>query len=267
MGSSGFAYGFAVVFLIVAAIWTSPEHPLRFLDPHGLYMVAIGTAIIALIAVPWESLKRFFPMIRVVSRRLHDDSVEVVQQLVEMAEKAKIEVRAVADVLPRVKDPFLRDSIEILVEGFDAAEIETILRRRVEVQKERENADAKIFRSLGKYPPATGLIGTVMGMIALLATLGQEGAESRIGPAMSVAMSATLYGVIIANLIILPVADHLLFRTQRMVAKRELIIEGVLLVKQQIAPVMVKEILVSHLAPHQRAAFKAQPAGASRQAA
>ena len=100
------------------------------------------------------------------------------------------------------------------------------------------------------------LIGTVMGMIALLGTLGQEGAEAKIGPAMSVAMSATLYGVVLANMVILPVADNLLFRTQKMIAKREMIIEGILMIRQQMPPVMIREILLSHLSPHQRLAFK-----------
>ena len=109
-----------------------------------------------------------------------------------------------------------------------------------------------MFKSLGKYPPATGLIGTVMGMIALLGSLGQEGAESKVGSSMSVAMAATLYGVILANLIILPVADNLMFRTQKTVAKRQMIIEGILLIKQGSPVVVLREILLSHLSPFQR---------------
>lgn len=255
MSSAGFAYILSAVFLVIAAFWTSPDKPLRFLDLHGAFMVFAGTAIIALIAVPWEYIKRFFFMIRTVSRRLHDDSAEVLKQLVEIAEKSRTDLSRAAEVLPSIKDAFLKDAVLILLEGFEAEEIETILRRRIEVQKERETSDAKMFKNLGKYPPATGLIGTVMGMIALLASLGQEGAEAKIGPAMSVAMSATLYGVVLANIVILPVADNLLFRTQKMIAKREMITEGMLLIKQRTTPVMVREILLSHLSPHQRLEF------------
>lgn len=252
MNSSGIGFLLSLAFLAVAAIWTSPDRPFRFLDPHGGFIVVMGTAIIGIIAVPWEYVKKFFSMIRVVSRSHKDDSVEVMQQLLEMAEKSRVDIAKIKDVQPKIKDLFLKDAVLILLEGFEAQDIETILRRRIEVQKEREMSDAKMFKSLGKYPPATGLIGTVMGMIVILGSLGKEGAESLIGPSMSVAMSATLYGIIIANIIILPVADNLIFRTQKLIAKRELIIEGILLVKQKTSPTMVREILLSHLSPQQR---------------
>jgi len=256
MNSSGLGFILSFVFLMVAAIWTSPDRPLRFLDPHGGFIVFLGTAVIALIAVPWEYVKRFFTMIQVVSRSLKDDSVEVMQQMVEMAEKSRVDPKRIADIQSKIKDLFLKDAVSILLEGFEAEEIEIILRRRIEVQRERELSDAKMFKNLGKYPPATGLIGTVMGMIVILGTLGQEGAEAAIGPSMSVAMSATLYGVILANMIILPVADNLIFRTQKLIAKREMIIEGMILIRQNTPPSMVREILLSHLSPHQRENFR-----------
>jgi chemotaxis protein MotA len=260
MSSAGIGYIISIVFLVIAGFWTSPDQPMRFLDPHGAYMVFIGTLIIGVIAVPWEYAKRFFAMIRVVSKKVQDDSLDIMRIMIEMAEIARVDLNRVSELLPKIKDPFLKDAVDLLQQGFEAREIETILRRRVEVQKERENADAKMFKNLGKYPPATGLIGTVMGMIALLASLGQEGAETKIGSSMSVAMSATLYGVILANIVILPVADNLLFRTQKMIAKREMIIEGILLIGQRTTPTMVREILFSHLSPQQREIYK-NPAG------
>lgn len=246
---AGFGYFLSVIFLIVAAIWTNPDRPLQFIDPHAFFIVVIGTTIIAIIAVPFEYIKQFFKMIRVIGRKHHDDKLDLIATMVELAEKVRIDMGRAKEVLPKVRDPFLRDAIGILTEGFSEEEMEQILQRRIEVQKERENSDAKMFKNLGKYPPATGLIGTVMGMIALLATLGKEGAEAQVGPAMSVALAATLYGVILANLIILPVADNLLFRTQKQIASREMILEGILMIKRKMNPVIVREILLSHCSP------------------
>jgi chemotaxis protein MotA len=268
MSSTGLAFIATLIYLAAGAFWTSHDKPFQFLDAHGAFMVIMGTTLIALLAVPWEYLKSFFPMLRVVSRKVHDDSAEVLTQLVSAAEKARVDLNGVRDVIPKVTDPFLKDALQILLDGFEMKELETILRRRIEVQKERENSDAKMFKNLGKYPPATGLLGTVMGMIALLGTLGQEGAESKVGPAMSVAMAATLYGVIVANFVILPVADNLMFRTQKVVAKREMIVEGVLLIRKQAPAPMVREILMAHLSPKQRNALKAGgKGGASLKAA
>jgi chemotaxis protein MotA len=252
MSSNGFGFIFALAVIVIMAVWTDPEKPLRFLDAHGGFVVFLGTAAIALISVPSAEIKTFFPMIRVVARKYKDDSVEIVNQLVEMAELARIDMQQLATFKPKVTDPFLRDAIDLLVSGFESDAIEKILKRRIEVQKEREANQMKMFKNLGKYPPAAGLMGTVMGMIALLSTLGQEGAGEKIGPAMSVALAATLYGVIVANVMILPIADNLMFRTQRTAAKRQMIVEGIMLIKKKTPGILVREMLMSHIAPSAR---------------
>lgn len=262
MSTNGIGFLVAVIFLVVGAVWTSPENPLKFLDAHGGFTVVVGTAVIAMIAVPWRELKGFFPMLKAVSRKETDDEIEIVNSFVAMAEKARNDVSTLREYIGKTKDPFMSDALELLIEGFDSESIVRILRRRLEVQKERENAHASMFKNLGKYPPACGLIGTVMGMIALLGTLGQEGAAQKIGPAMSIALAATLYGVILANLIILPVADNLLFRTQKSIARRELIIEGILFLKQKKTPIMMRELLASHVAPAKRKLLKGSRAAA-----
>ena len=258
MSSSGIAYVVSFIYLLIAGFWTSPDKPLQFLDPHGGFIVFFGFAVISVIAVPWQYIKRFFAMIRAVSRRQTDDTPTVLNQIVEAAEKGRNDLQKCRPLLDKINDPFLLDAIQLLLEGFSYAEIEKILRRQIEVQRDRDATDAKMFKNLGKYPPACGLIGTVMGMIALLGALGEEGAESRVGPAMSVALAATLYGVILANLIILPVADNLIFSGQKMIAKREMIIEGILLIKNKESPTMIRHLLIAHLPAHQRAALKNQ---------
>ena len=256
MSTNGVGFILSVIFLIGMAVWSNPNNPGQYADAHGAVVVIVGTAIIAVISVPWRELKGFFALIKAVTKTELDNDVQLVSTFVQMAEKARSDIANLKQFIGNVGDPFLNDAILLLVEGFDTESIVKILRRRVEVQKERENSHATMFKNLGKYPPACGLIGTVLGMIALLGTLGQEGAAEMIGPSMSVALAATLYGVILANLLVLPVADNLLFRTQKSVARREMIIEGVLLLKQKKSPIMVRELLASHLAPSKRAELK-----------
>lgn len=249
MSLNGIGFFLAVLVIVIMAVWTSPDKPFQYLDPHGGFVVVIGTAVIALISVPVAEVKRFFAMVKVVAKKEVDDRIEIVNTFVEMAAKARSDLTQLGAYAESVKEPFFRDAIVLLAQGFEADAMVRILRRRLEVQKERENAHAAMFKNLGKYPPACGLMGTVMGMVALLGTLGQEGAADNIGPAMSVALTATLYGVIVANMLILPVADNLLSRTQKSIAKREMIVEGILLLKQKVNPVMVREMLLSHLPP------------------
>jgi chemotaxis protein MotA len=256
MSTNGIGFIASVIFLIVMAVWSNPDNPGQYIDLHGFVVVVVGTAVIAIISVPWRELKGFFAMLKAVTRNESDNEVEIISSFVMMAEKARTDISLLKQFIGKTADPFMSDALTLLVEGFDTEAIVKIMRRRLEVQKERENAHATMFKNLGKYPPACGLIGTVMGMIALLGTLGQEGAGAKIGPAMSVALAATLYGVIVANLVILPVADNLLFRTQKSIARRELIIEGILLLKQKKTPVMVRELLSSHVGPGKRELIK-----------
>ena len=255
MSANGIGFAIAVIFLLGMAVWSNPEDPAKYADAHGAFTVLVGTAIIAVISVPLRELKGFFSMIKAVSKKEVDNEIDIINTMVLLAEKARADLSSLKQYIKDGMDPFFLDAVNLLVEGFDSESIVKILRRRLEVQKERENAHATMFKNLGKYPPACGLIGTVMGMIALLGTLGQEGAGEKIGPAMSVALAATLYGVIVANLIILPVADNLLFRTQKSIARREMIIEGILLLKQKQTPVMVRELLSSHISASKRNAL------------
>lgn len=261
MSINGLGFILAIATMIIMAIWTDPEKPLRFLDAHGGFVVIVGTATIALISVPATEIKSFFPMFRVITKKANDDSIEVVGHLVQMADQARIDMQSLTKFRATVQDLFLRDAIDLLVAGFEGDVIETILRRRIEVQREREGNQVKMFKNLGKYPPAAGLMGTVMGMIALLSTLGQEGAGAKIGPSMSVALAATLYGVILANIIILPVADNLSFRSQKTAAKRLMIMEGIMLIKRKTPGIIVREMLMSHVPPASRAKIQAASRG------
>ena len=265
MGSNGFGFISAILVLVVMAIWTNPDEPMSYLDAHGAFVVIIGTAVIAIQSVPFSDVRKFFTLVKVVTKKERDDRVEVVSLFVEMAAQARSDLQSVAGFSDKTSDPFLKDAILLVAQGLDAKSLVKILRRRLEVQKERENGQAMMFKNLGKYPPACGLMGTVMGMIALLASLGQEGAAAKIGPSMSVALAATLYGVIVANLLILPVADNLMTRTQKSIAKREMIVEGILLLQQKTNPVMVREMLLSHLPPALRQSI--QSGGPTKQVA
>ena len=229
------------------ALWTSPEDPLAFLNAHGAFVVMLGTFVIAIIMLPRRDLMTIWSCYKVVGRKAPDRRLEIVKALVKIASTK--DTAKMIKISEDIDDLFLHDAVKLLVKGFDSGALNAILRRRLEVQKERESGQARIFKTLGKYPPACGLVGTVMGMIALLGTLGQAGSDQKVGPAMAVALAATLYGVILSNFVILPVGDHLLERTQQTIAIREMIVEGILLIQKKTSSILVHEMMLSHLPP------------------
>lgn len=267
MSANAVGFILAVIMMVIMAVWTAPDEPLRFLDAHGAFVVVVGTIVIAMISLPFATLKNFGRCLRVVLRRDRDERVRFVELFAEMAVAARNDLGDLKRYAEGVEDEFLRDAILLLADGLDGDALVAILRRRLEVQKERENAAAKMFKNLAKYPPACGLVGTVMGMIALLSTLGREGAAQKIGPAMAVALAATLYGVLVANFLLAPVADRLMARTQETIAAREMIVEGIILPRERTNSVIIREMMMSHLPPTMRGQVKPLSGGASAKGA
>ena len=113
-----------------------------------------------------------------------------------------------------------------------------------------------MFRAIGKFPPAFGLLATTLGMIGLLQKLGQPDSQKLIGPAMSVGLIGTLYGIALANLLFIPIAENLTERTQEEMALRRMMMEGALMLKQQANPITLREGLNSFLLPKDRVSRK-----------
>jgi chemotaxis protein MotA len=113
-------------------------------------------------------------------------------------------------------------------------------------------SEAKIFRTMSKFPPAFGLMGTTMGMIALLQSLGDANAKDMIGPSMAIALVATLYGLVLTNFVFIPIAENLTKQTQEDLIARSIVVEGVMLINADKPTRYVEEKAKSFLLPSQR---------------
>jgi chemotaxis protein MotA len=157
----------------------------------------------------------------------------------------------------KTKDEFLNESITLLSDGIlEKEEAVNMLIMRNSNMLEINESEANKFKTLAKFPPAFGMIGTTMGMIALLANLGGEDALKLIGPAMAVALITTLYGALLANLIFIPIAENLMNNSDEIYKKNEIVIEGVKLMLEKTNPIIVAEQLNSYLPPKERLDWK-----------
>ncbi len=109
--------------------------------------------------------------------------------------------------------------------------------------------DAITFRTLSKFPPAFGLMGTTLGMIALLQGLGEDGAADKIGPSMAIALITTLYGLAVSNFILIPIAENLAKQAQEDLTMRLMIVEGIMLIQEGEPTKYIEESIKSYLLP------------------
>lgn len=240
------------------AVFTSTNNPKAFIDLHAILIVLGGTTAVAAIAFQidriWVMLKIFYN--RVVKGH-KVNYVPLIRELMRLSEAYRNDDPQLATMVEQTPDPFLREAMGVLLDDFlTLEELEHVLRTRVNTIYHRYQEDSRKFKALGKFPPAMGLMGAVLGMIALLQGLGQPGAEANIGPAMAIALVATLYGIAVANLVILPIAENLMEGTRETLAKNTIILEGVKLIAQKKNKILLAEELNSFLLPNERLDWK-----------
>ncbi len=194
------------------------------------------------------------------------DLAAEVQRLVGDAERARREgLLALEPELAEIDDPFVKKGLQLVVDGTDPELVREILEAEIEGMSARHKAGQSIFKDAGAFAPTMGIIGTVMGLISVLQKLDQP---ETLGPAISGAFIATLFGVGAANVIFLPVALRLKGLSEAEQEARILVLEGILSIQAGDNPRVVAEKLVAFVPPAQREnPDEAEAAGAARAAA
>jgi chemotaxis protein MotA len=244
--------------VIVWAAATSTDNPKSFLDLHGAVIVIAGSTVAVAISFEWS---RVYLMLKVFWNRTiigkKPDYIALIKELMKLADAYRNESPDLPGLVENQKDPFLKEGMKLLLDELvEPAQLNKILKVRVGTFFDRYSDDASRFRSMGKYPPAMGLMGAVMAMIALLGGLGKPGAEKTIGPSMSLALVATLYGIAFANLIIIPIGENLTETAKEHQRKNMIITEGIKLVASKTNPIVLAEELNSFLLPNERIDWK-----------
>ena len=251
---------FAAFIMIFSMVYGNPT-PLKMLDIHGATIVIGGT--LACVGVAY-SLPRAFSMLLIFFKGLFKTTVpkdinkKIILELMKMAEAYRTSSPDLDKIVQASTDPFLKEAMEAMIdEVLEPSKLIRVLHSRVNTMYERYSDDAKMFAACGKYPPAMGLMGAVTGMILLLGSLGEPGAEKHVGPHMSVALIATLYGIALANLFIIPIGENLQGVAKKLKLKNTIIVEGIRFIQQKQNPVVLAEELNSYLLPSERLDWKA----------
>lgn len=230
-----------------------------FLNLEAFAVVIGGTVAAGLFIFPGKSFLKIIKLF--FNRVLFSKGVkpeEALKILVELGRGARSQADFLSTQVDRIRVPFLKEGVEMFVKaGMPNEEIQEILEKRISVQYEIYEEDAKFFRTLARFPPAFGLLGTTFGMINLMSNLGGDDAFKKIGPAMAIALVATLYGVGIANFVLIPFSEKLSKLNREDILVKKLIIDGLALIHDKVHPLVLEEHLKSYLLPGNRKDFSA----------
>jgi chemotaxis protein MotA len=195
--------------------------------------VLIGTPNAVLLSAFRRGVTLFWDDVEEPSRMIED--------LIKYARKARGEgILALDSEIEKMEDPFLRKGTMLLVDGVEAAEIRRVLELDLIISENHSENDAKVFEIAAGLAPTIGIIGAVMGLIQVMKHL--ENLKD-VGHGIAVAFVATIYGVGLANLILLPITNRIRIRSLRTSQFRELIIEGILGIQAGVNPGMLGRTL------------------------
>ncbi len=223
---------------------------LTFIHLPSFMITAGGTIAATLINYPLHEIRGVLNTVRnAFAFELQTPGI-MIGTLVSYATKARREgILTLESELETVKDPFLIRGVRLAIDGTAPELIKDILTTELAYVESRHTLGQGILTMMGTYSPAFGMIGTLIGLIAMLRKLEDP---SQIGQGMAIALITTFYGALMANLIFLPLAGKLRSRTQSEILIKEVIIEGILSIQSGDNPRIVEQKLKAFISPKLR---------------
>ncbi len=251
----GLLLGVAVIYY---GTTTSTPNFQIFLNFHAFVIVCGGTLAATLVSFPVPLLIK---VVKVFLNRIAGKSIaphiKVVEEIIRLAKGQYNDSNFLVTAIPTIKTPFLREAVQLQTDGgMSDGKIDVIIRKRAEVHLVRYEADSHVFKTMARFPPAFGLLGATLGMIALMSNLGSPESFSTMGPAMAIALVATMYGIAIANFIFIPLGENLGKHSKEDHLMRNIVIDAIKLLREKEHPLVVEEYLQSYLLTSERMLLK-----------
>lgn len=236
----------ATVAIVGSIIYGSPLT--LFIDIPSVFVVVGGVIATTLIKWPMEAVKS---LVSVYLKSVFATPVDprgTIEEIQRLAETARRESVFALEKVP-VEDPFLKKAVTLAADNRPPEVITSILSLEISAMEERHSTGIDILDGMGADGPAFGMIGTLIGLVQMLANMSDP---SAIGPAMAVALLTTFYGSVIANVFTIPIANKLKQRSKAESTKMNIIVAGVLGIVAGENPRVIREKLDSFLPPSER---------------
>jgi chemotaxis protein MotA len=241
----GLIAGMVTIVVVMVLDGGSPAE--LFAVPQAILLIIAGSLSATAITVPLNIFIKLPKLLMKAAMGESFDTVEAIETLANMADKARREgLLALEEESKKIKDPFMMRGIMLVVDGIDPAQVEAILDNNIHHMHERHKQCYGLFAAAGGFAPTFGIIGTVMGLISVLKQLDDP---SKLAGSIASAFLATLWGLMTANLIYLPLSAKLKSKSEEEIAYRTLLMEGILAIQAGENPRVLKEKLYAYLPP------------------
>jgi len=221
----------------------------QIFQPTAAMIVFGGTLGAVLLQFPLHTVIQAFRRLMQVFFQPREQNVKMIETLVGFANKARRSGVVSLDAdLKQIDEPFLRQALQLAVDGTEPAELRKIMSLSMDSRAEGEDRIPAVFESAGGFSPTIGILGAVLGLIQVMQHLDKI---EEVGKGIAVAFVATIYGVGAANLFLLPAAGKLRIRVRDDHQRREMMLEGVISILEGINPRMLEVKLSGFLEDHE----------------
>jgi chemotaxis protein MotA len=238
----GIVLGF-VALLVGAVLKGAGLHSL--LSGAAFMIVFVGTFAAILVQTPGSVMKRAFRILPWVFRSPVPDAGIIIAHMVEWSQVSRkqglLGLESMADM---EKDDFTRKGLQLVIDGGEPDAIRGILEVELNTRESADIRAARVFEGMGIYAPTLGIIGAVLGLMAVMQNLADP---ARLGAGIAAAFTATVYGIGLANLFLLPIANKLKSAALAQSHVREMIIEGMIAIAQGDNPRSIESRLQGYL--------------------
>jgi chemotaxis protein MotA len=244
--------------LLVAGIVMEGTSPAALVGPSAFLIVVIPTVLVALAGFTKADLPVILAGIRKAFTGGVDSAADSITTVVQFAERARKDgLLALEESTRTLEDPFLKQGIDLAVDGTDPEELREILEAEIAAKRTHDRVAAKFFMDMGGFAPTLGIVGAVTGLIHVLGNLSDPAAA---GQGIAAAFIATFYGVAFANIVFLPVGNKLKRVADAEAQHMELLLEGILSIQAGSNPRVLEQKLLSFLPAGERDAIRRERA-------
>ena len=208
-------------------------------------IVVVGTIASICVQTPFNVMRRALRILPWVFRPPAATSDLMLKKMIDWSNVARKQgLLGLEPVLEREQDDFVRKGLQLVVDGSEPDAIRNTLEVELHIREQADTRAAKVFEGMGIYSPTLGIIGAVLGLMAVMQNLADP---SKLGHGIAAAFTATVYGIGLANLFFLPMAAKLKVAIQRQSQSREMIIEGMISIAQGENPRAIESKLQGYL--------------------
>ena len=234
--------------------------PAAFLNPSAILLIFGATFGATIASTSLTQFKTFPKLVGMAMKPRVSDIAAIREMLVKFAERARREgLLALESDVEGIQDPFIRHGLQMVIDGLEPDTVEEILEIEIESMQGRHLKGIDMFAKMGGYSPTFGVLGTVMGLVSVLANLADP---SGLGESIATAFIATLFGVGAANILWLPVSANLKVKDSEEAKERHLALAAILAIQAGDNPRIVAQKLAAHSAPDTNAAVEEKAADA-----